>query len=98
MDVRREELLPGARFAKQQHGGIGCRDLFNLRQHTPEGRTLPDDAAPILPALAHHGPRQTRIDIRHISTPGLSRTGLAVEASIIHVDSQHTSGWRISKE
>ncbi len=43
MDCRREELLPRARLANQQHRGASRGDLIDLRQHALDGRALAHD-------------------------------------------------------
>ena len=40
-----EQLLPGARLAQQQDGGIGRRDVLHLAQHPLQGRRVADDLA-----------------------------------------------------
>jgi hypothetical protein len=39
----RAELLAGARFADEQHRGVGARDLAHTIQHLPERRTVADE-------------------------------------------------------
>ena len=51
VDLRRDELLAGARLAEQQHRRVGGRDLARLFEHAPDGGALADDDAGAEPFL-----------------------------------------------
>ena len=40
VDAARNQLLAGARFTHDQHGGVGRRDLLDLVEHGREGGAL----------------------------------------------------------
>ena len=44
-----DEFLAGARFAKNEHAGVGGRDHLDLREHFLERRTLANDGSVIPP-------------------------------------------------
>ena len=52
MDVRRQQLLAGARLAGQQHAGVGSRDLRRLLHRAPERRARADHPRRVADQLA----------------------------------------------
>ena len=51
MDGARDKFLARARFAENQHTGVGGRDHFHLRQHFLKRRTVAKNRAIVPPQL-----------------------------------------------